>query len=96
MFSKLDKNGSGFIDYSQFITSIIDRNFVKNQGLINQAFDMIDRDKNGYLSREELIDAFGGCNSQLYDYILKESDVNQDGKISRSQFKSAMKIYAKK
>ncbi len=62
MFSKLDKNGSGFIDYSEFITSIIDKNYVKEENLISPAFDLIDRDKNGFLTREELIEAFGGCN----------------------------------
>ena len=31
---------------------------------------MIDKDKNGYLSREELLNAFGGCSDDLDKYIM--------------------------
>jgi Ca2+-binding EF-hand superfamily protein len=54
MFGKLDKNNSGYIDYSEFITSIISRNYIKSENLVEKAFYMIDKDKNGFLNKAEL------------------------------------------
>lgn len=44
---------------------------------------MIDKDRNGYLSKQELMEAFGGCNYQVYTQILKDFDSNNDGVISK-------------
>ena len=51
MFYTVDNNHSGFIDYSEFITSSIDKTYLKNENLVERAFEMIDKDKNGFLSR---------------------------------------------
>lgn len=61
MFDTIDKNHSGFIDYSEFITSSIDKGYLRSENMCEKAFEVIDKDKNGYLSREELLAAFGGC-----------------------------------
>ena len=52
--------------------------------MVEKAFEMIDKDKNGYLSREELLEAFGGCEDELESYIMNEFDINSDGVISKS------------
>ena len=96
MFGKLDKNNSGYIDYSEFITSIMSRNYIKSQNLVEKAFYMIDKDKNGFLNKAELAEAFGGCKEEIYLQILNEFDVNQDGVISKEEFKAAMKSLMKK
>ena len=96
MFSTIDKNSSGYIDYSEFITSIISRNYIRSENLVEKAFDMIDKDKNGFLSKQEMTEAFGGCNEQLYQHLLSEFDVNKDGVISKQEFKAAMKSLMKK
>jgi Ca2+-binding EF-hand superfamily protein len=48
--------------YSEFITSTINRNYLLSENLVGKAFDMIDKDRNGSLSKAELMSAFGGCN----------------------------------
>jgi calcium-dependent protein kinase len=57
---------------------------------------MIDRDHNGSLSKAELMEAFGGCNYEVYRQILEEFDTNHDGQISKQEFKMAMKGLLKK
>lgn len=32
---------------------------------------MIDKDRNGSLTKDELMEAFGGCNNELYKKILE-------------------------
>lgn len=38
MFDMIDKNRSGFIDYSEFITSSIDKNILRNENMVEKAF----------------------------------------------------------
>jgi Ca2+-binding EF-hand superfamily protein len=52
MFGTIDQNHSGFIDYSEFIASSMDRTRLRTDNLVEKAFSMIDRDGNGSLSRE--------------------------------------------
>jgi len=52
MFGTIDQNHSGFIDYSEFIASSMDRTRLRADNLVERAFSMIDRDGNGSLSRE--------------------------------------------
>jgi hypothetical protein len=61
----------------------MDKNYLVNENLASKAFDMIDKDKNGYLIKEELMESFGGCNYEVYSQILQDFDVNHDGKISK-------------
>lgn len=42
------------------------------------------------------MEAFGGCNEDAYKEILKEFDLNNDGRISKYEFKLAMKGFLKK
>ena len=51
---------------------------------------MIDKDKNGFLSREEIILAMGGAEENLYEQMLEECDLNKDGAISRDEFMEVM------
>ena len=74
----------------------MDRNYLLSENLVGRAFDMIDRDHNGSLSKGELMEAFGGCNYEVYRQILEEFDTNHDGQISKEEFKGAMKGLLKK
>ena len=56
MFRKLDQNSSGFIDYScnfvfylEFVTSALHKNYEENDQLLEKAFNLIDKDGDGYL-----------------------------------------------
>lgn len=44
---------------------------------------MIDKDKDGFLDKEEILLALGGVEERLYEQMLEECDVDHDGLISR-------------
>lgn len=61
MFKKLDQNGSGFIDYTgkivwyvEFVSSALHKNYEENDILLERAFNLIDKDGDGYLNADEL------------------------------------------
>ena len=48
---------------------------------IEETFDEFDQNNDGVLTREEIIKALGGALSvEMIDNIIKEADINQDGK----------------
>jgi len=61
---------------------------------IENTFDDIDADKDGFITQAELSDRMGSldhiCNKQEVESILKSADVNNDGKVSLDEFKSKM------
>lgn len=38
MFDAIDKNHSGFIDYSEFIASSIDKSYLRTEKVVEKAF----------------------------------------------------------
>lgn len=58
MFIKLDQNNSGYIDYSgtyriilEFVASTYNEERLEENEILDKAFNMIDTNHNGYLSR---------------------------------------------
>jgi Ca2+-binding EF-hand superfamily protein len=57
--------------HSEFITSFLSHKLLSSKYLIEDAFDLMDRDQNGYLDKEEIKFAMGGMELNLYDEMLK-------------------------
>lgn len=54
MFEKIDLDGNGTIDYTEFVMATInEKNLVTNERLL-QAFKMFDKDNSGALSYDEI------------------------------------------
>ena len=54
MFAKIDLDGSGTIDYTEFVMATInEQNLITNERLL-QAFKMFDKDSSGSLSYDEI------------------------------------------
>jgi calcium-dependent protein kinase len=51
LFRSIDKNNSGFIDYTEFESASMKRDQLLTQKHLEEAFTMIDIDGNGRLSR---------------------------------------------
>ncbi|CAN7986362.1 unnamed protein product [Ixodes hexagonus] len=81
----VDKNGS--IDFQEFLFFMASR--VSHRGLsrnaVLKAFQVFDRDNNGYITKEELVHIFThvGHNMSHEDAekIIREVDADKDGKI---------------
>lgn len=56
----LDTDGSGTIDYTEFITAAIDKVFLLSADNLRAVFDLIDKDKSGTISVAELKGVFEG------------------------------------
>jgi calcium-dependent protein kinase len=50
----MDKNMSGKIDFNEFITAMCDRRVLFQKQALEEAFDFLDKDKSGEISKNEL------------------------------------------
>jgi calcium-dependent protein kinase len=93
LFKKLDFNNTDAIDFSEFLVANINYKNSINDKQLHQIFQIIDKDKNGFLETEELKDFFnlgGKENEALLKALIAEVDKNNDGVISFDEFQSIM------
>lgn len=87
----LDKNGT--IDYSEFISATIDKRKLLSKERLKAAFQLFDRDDNGYISSAELkqvLDQGKKFDENVWSNMIKEVDFNGDGEISYQEFERMM------
>jgi len=73
----LDKDGNGYIDYTEFITGAIDKATVLNIENLTAAFQLLDADGSGSISIDELkaaFDSHGEKDEGLWKEIMIEAD----------------------
>ena len=94
IFSQLDGDNNGHIDYEEFMRATLDRKSFVNEKLLNLAFDFFDKNRTGYISRDKIMSYFINTNSnmneELFTKIFDEIDMNKDGKIDFIEFKEMM------
>jgi calcium-dependent protein kinase len=89
-----DMNGNGVIDFQEFISACLNRKALVNNTEIRKAFQIIDANKDGQVSKQDFEQVFnshkkyGGKNmdGQLWEELLEEADKNGDGVISFDDF----------
>lgn len=52
--SIIDKNNNGVINLTEFLTFILKRETVQNEKNLKNAFDLLDIQSSGFISKEEL------------------------------------------
>ena len=86
--SKLDTNGDGKIDYSEFITAAVNRAQILSKENLDITFKIFDSDGNGKISVEELKAIFSGGTlvnedseetKSVWLKIMQEVDTDNDG-----------------
>lgn len=86
-YKKIDIDGDGQVSFDEFVTAAVDSRTLMITDNIKQVFHIIDKDHDGYLSREELEESFtsGGSSKQsqkMLDQLLKDLDKDNDGQVS--------------
>jgi len=101
MMDNLDTDGSGVIDYSEFMAATMDKRKYIQEDVCWRAFKTFDVDGSGTIDKEELMKLLGidtvsdvmqvQVTEQEVDSIMKECDLNGDGKIDFEEFLAMMR-----
>ena len=91
VFSVMDSDGGGEIDFGEFVMSLYAYCTQEWRGLVDFAFDLADSHKDGSLSMGELRSLVqvvygGGDVDATVERVLLKIDGNSDGAISRAEF----------
>lgn len=91
MFKSLDVNETGQIAYTEFLAATLESRGMIVREKIAEAFDRIDSDDTGFISRENLREVVRfHCSERvtdkLIDELMEEVGKDKDGKISYDEF----------
>lgn len=93
MFENVDQAKDGLIRYTEFLAATMNVHGRIVEDRLADAFDRIDSDDSGFISRKNLIDLLGkDCSIEKVDRMLKSVETNEDGCIS---FESFLKAFQK-
>lgn len=89
-----DVDGSGAIDYIEFITATMHRHRLEREEHLYTAFRYFDKDNSGYITRDELKQAMedhGMGDFNTIREIISEVDADNDGRINYEEFCAMMR-----
>jgi len=96
IMEEVDSDGSGVIDYTEFLAASLDKKQYNDENVCWAAFRVFDRDGNGVISKEELSQVLGDGdvkNLAMRDMaaMMAEIDTNGDGEIDFKEFMKMMR-----
>ena len=97
IYKNLDMDNNGYIGYEEFVRAAVSKeNFVKDN-VLRFAFRYFDKDGSGEITFDEIEELFSQSISdknkvhETLVNIIKEVDINNDGKINFEEFSKVMK-----
>jgi len=93
----IDADGSGQVDYTEFLAATMDSKMHQQEDLCWSAFRVFDRDASGAISREELKQVLVDPNVQealghaVVEDVMRECDSNGDDQIDFEEFMKMMR-----
>jgi calcium-dependent protein kinase len=90
---EVDRDGSGEIDYSEFVLATMNRNKLISKERLESAFQAFDSDGSGTISLGEIKMMLGqakGLDEEVFQQMIREADTNGDGVIDKREFVSMM------
>lgn len=84
IIDKIDVNGSGQIDFTEFLVASMNQATLFNSLKISNAFKVFDIDGDGFIDRKELKLSMGGMNlaDKEWDKLISQYDTDGDGKVN--------------
>lgn len=87
MFSRIDIHQTGSILYNEFIAATLEAQQRIEESQWRDAFDNMDSDSTGFISKENLCQVLGEtCHDDYVDKMMEVVDENKDGSISYDEF----------
>jgi len=90
--SRMDSDGSGSIDYTEFLAATMSRQQYLKKEVLWAAFRQFDKDGDGQIDKDELKEMLNqneDCEA-IAKIMIKEVDVDGDGKLSFEEFSAMM------
>lgn len=97
LLKSADTDGSGEINYTEFLAATIDQNVFMREDYLRTAFRMFDKDNSGSIDSEEVVALLQGedlgnfVSKDAIGLAMKEIDANGDGEIDFEEFMEMMK-----
>lgn len=92
MLKGLDTDGSGSIDYTEFIAATLDQRMYHQDNVMWAAFRTFDKDFDGKITKKELKAMAGeSTTADEIAQMIREADTDGDGEISFEEFKAMLK-----
>lgn len=89
IFSRVDSDMSGEIDYSEFVMATMSQQKLASQNRLRSAFEAFDKDGNGQISPAEvrmLLGGGAGIDDKQVEKIIAQVDRDGDGEVSFEEF----------
>lgn len=95
MVIQVDKDGTGSIDFPEFLMMMAQKiNSENAEDEVREAFKVFDGDGNGYINRNELSVVMANIGEKLdpaeIQAMIDEADVDGDGQINYEEFYNMM------
>ena len=90
IFASVDTDGSGVINYTEFIAATIDQKVYLKEERLYEAFKAFDKDSSGKISTEEIRNVMKSDDASKIEELIKTFDTNGDGEIDYNEFISMM------
>jgi len=96
MVNAVDKDGSGMIDFPEFLMMMaLKADYENAEDQIREAFQVFDGDGNGFINRGELACVMSNLGEKLepeeIQSMIDECDLDGDGQINYEEFYAMMK-----
>ena len=94
LLKNIDQDNNGYIGFEEFLIASINKEKILTEKNLKMAFNVFDRDKSGGISQNELKYILGEDNvnakDNLWQKMIQQIDLNQDGQISYEEFHKMM------
>lgn len=94
IIDEIDYKGNKQINYSEFIAATLTTKKILNDSRLKVLFREFDVDNSGYITKDNLFEAFERLDKEVTEdeikEILKKHDLAKDGRISFKEFKHMM------